>query len=116
MRLASFFLRPCLTSAAAVAVLFVVGNCATPRQIQTPLAKPNGPIVVGKIAIVNEERHFVLIDLGSFLSVPEPGTALRAVNAAGEIAHLRASPEQQRPFVAADIIDGQPSVGDQVLR
>ena len=61
--------------------------------------------------MVNEAEHFVLIDLGSNLYVPAPGTTLRATDAAGETAHLKASPEQKRPFIAADIIDGDAQGG-----
>ena len=66
--------------------------------------------------MVDEEKRFVLIDLQSNLYVPAPGTALSTTNAAGETAHLKASPEQKRPFIAADIIDGEPAVGDEVLK
>jgi hypothetical protein len=48
--------------------------------------------------------------------VPAPGTALRATNSSGATARLKASPEQKRPFIAADIVDGDPAVGDQVFR
>jgi hypothetical protein len=41
---------------------------------------------------------------------------MHSINAAGAIAHLKASPEQKRPFIAADIIDGEPAVGDEVVR
>jgi hypothetical protein len=71
---------------------------------------------VGKIAVVDEEKHFVLIDLASNLYVPNAGTALQALNAGAESARLRAAPEQKRPFIAADIIDGRPAVGEEVVR
>ncbi len=66
--------------------------------------------------MVDEEKRFVLIDLQSNLYVPAPGTALHTINAAGETAHLKASDEQKRPFIAADIVDGDPAVGDQVMK
>lgn len=72
--------------------------------------------MVGEIAVVDEEKRFVLVDLESNLYVPAPGSLLRSRNAAGETAHLQASPEQKRPFIAADIVDGDPAVGDQVVR
>ncbi|MGH7939410.1 MAG: hypothetical protein ACREFG_12985 [Chthoniobacterales bacterium] len=58
----------------------------------------------------------MLIDLDSSLYVPEAGVALRAVSHGAETARLKASPEQKRPFFAADILDGRPSVGDQVVQ
>ena len=57
-----------------------------------------------------------MIDLESNLYVPPPGASLRTVNAAGETGRLLTAPEQERPFVAADIVAGNPAVGDQVLR
>ncbi len=66
--------------------------------------------------MVDEEKRFVLIDLQSNLYVPPPGTELRTTSAAGETAHLKASAEQKRPFIAADIVDGEPAVGDEVLK
>ncbi len=66
--------------------------------------------------MVDEEKRFVLIDLEANLYVPAPGTELFSRNAAGVVAHLSASPEQKRPFIAADIVDGEPAVGDEVLR
>jgi hypothetical protein len=73
-------------------------------------------MVVGEIALVNEAKGFVLVDLQSNLYLPAPGSALRTTNASGKTAHLKATPEQKRPFIAADIVDGEPEVGDQVVR
>ncbi len=96
-------------------LLLWTGCRSTPRPAPA-VAKPATSIVVGEIAIVDEEKQFVLVDLESNLYVPTPGTPLRSINATGETAHLKASPEQKRPFIAADIVDGDPAVGDQVLR
>ena len=71
--------------------------------------------MIGEIAVVDEAQRFVLVDLDSYLYVPEAGTTLRAVNHGARTATLKASPEQKRPFIAADILDGRPAVGDQVV-
>jgi hypothetical protein len=73
-------------------------------------------MAVGEIAFVNEEQHFVLIDLESNLYVPPPGTLLVSVSGKGKTTHLKVGAEQKRPFVAADILDGDPTIGDQVER
>ena len=91
-------------------------GCAPTVPLKPAPGAVTQPHVVGEIAVVDEEKRFVLIDLESNLYVPLPGTELRSRNAAGAIAHLKASPEQKRPFIAADIVDGDPAVGDQVLR
>ena len=117
MRLAPQILFRCLTIAgAAAASLLPFSGCAPrPRPVTTAPA-PVRPSVVGEIAVVDEEKRFVLIDLDSNLYVPAPGAVLRSTNAAGQTAHLKASPEQKRPFIAADIVDGEPAVGDEVVR
>ncbi|MEO8440667.1 MAG: hypothetical protein ABI540_10660 [Spartobacteria bacterium] len=97
-------------------VLAFGSGCAVrARHAVKPPPRP-GTIVIGEIAVVDEEKRFVLVDLDSSLYVPAPGEELRSTNAAGETAHLKASPEQKRPFIAADIIDGEPAVGDKVAR
>ena len=113
MRLASASLFLCLTITGSMLAL---SGCAPRTRPNAPTAAAAGPRIVGEIAVVDEEKRFVLIDLDSNLYVPAPGTALRSTNATGETTHLKASPEQKRPFVAADIIDGDPAVGDQVVR
>jgi hypothetical protein len=114
MPLARFILLSCLTITGSTLIL---SSCAPNKQPEAQAsAAAVAPRVVGEVAVVDEEKRFVLIDLESNLYVPAPGAALRAINAKGGIAHLKASPEQKRPFVAADIVDGDPAVGDEVVR
>ncbi len=117
MRLPAFILLFCLTSGGpAACLLFAGASCAPRTQPTADPATHARPAVIGEVAVVDEEKKFVLIDLAANLYVPAPGTALRATNASGGTAHLRASPEQRRPFIAANIVDGDPAVGDQVVR
>jgi hypothetical protein len=112
MRCAALMLTFCLT----ISGIFVGSGCASTPPPKPARAALTPPRVVGEIAIVDKEKHFVLVDLESNLYVPPPGTELQSRNGAGKIAHLKASPEQKRPFIAADIVDGEPAVGDQVIR
>ncbi len=105
-----------MLSGATVLFVAVAGCAPPPPAAKKPAASPPKAVVIGEVAIVDEEKRFVLIDLENNLYVPAPGAALRTRNPHGETAHLKASPEQKRPFVAADIIDGNPAVGDQVVR
>jgi len=117
MLLASQILaRGLMMAGAATSSLLTFAGCAAHPQPATGAPRSARPSVVGEIAVVDEEKRFVLIDLGSNLYVPAPGVAMRSTNAAGATAHLKASPEQKRPFIAADIIDGEPAVGDEVVR
>ncbi len=97
-----------------MAVIF--DGCASRPRPTASTTTPARPRIVGEVAIVDEEKHFVLIDLDNNLSVPTPGLALRSINASGETAHLKATVEQKRPFIAADIVDGDPAVGDPVVQ
>ncbi|MEO5754103.1 MAG: hypothetical protein ABIR38_05305 [Chthoniobacterales bacterium] len=114
MRLPSLF-HPRGGGALLAGLLLGAGCRSTPPPSAAP-AQTRNPVVVGEIAVVDEEKRFVLVDLESNLYVPAPGSLLRSRNAAGETAQLQASPEQKRPFIAADIVDGDPAVGDQVVR
>ena len=118
MRFASQILFRCLMISAWRHCRSFPLQVARPSRGQLRLRRCPGlaPSVVGEIAVVDEEKRFVLIDLDSNLYVPAPGAALRSTNAAGATAHLKASPEQKRPFIAADIVDGEPAVGDEVVR
>lgn len=96
----------------------LLATCAAPSRTgkPSPGSSPPRPIIVGEVAIVDENKRFVLIDLASNLYTPAPGVALRTMNGAEETGRLRAAPERKRPFVAADIIDGTPNVGDEVVQ
>jgi len=102
--------------AASASWLPFATGCTTGLRRAAVSTGPVQPMIVGEIALVDEAQRFVLVDLDNHLYVPSPGTALQTTNASGEVAHLKASPEQKRPFIAADIIDGDPVVGDQVIK
>lgn len=117
MRIARFSPFRWLGIAAAVGSALVHAGCAArPKPAAVDASGRQPSIVVGEIALVDKKRGFVLVDLESNLYVPAPGKALRSIGAlSGETAHLRLSTEQKRPFIAADILDGDPAVGDVVV-
>ena len=123
MRIASLNFPLRLIMIVALASSLLATGCASrasrnhsARAGASPTPTPIVRQLVGQVAIVDAEQRFVLIDLGSNLYVPEPGLLLRAGNDSGETAQLKTTPEQNRPFVAADIVEGHPLVGDQVFR
>jgi hypothetical protein len=93
------------TSAAATGVARDETHRSAPRVIQ-----------VGEVRVVDEQKRFVLIDLQSNLYVPESGVILRAMRDTTETAKLKVSPERKQPFIAADIVEGEPAPGDQVVQ
>jgi len=105
-----------MTSHRALAVcgILLLTGCAWHKpKPAAPVAAAAGPQRVGKVALVNEELGFVLVDVGS-LYVPQAGTALKSFSGGAETGILAVSPEKQRPFIVADIIRGDPKVGDDV--
>lgn len=120
MRTAPLLRFLCLTIAGDVTGAGLGGCSANPYKpasASAPSATSAQPrtIQVGEVRVVDAEKHFVLIDLQSNLYVPEPGTVLRAMRDTTESAKLKVTPEQKRPFIAADVIEGEPAPGDEVV-
>jgi hypothetical protein len=90
----------------------------TARATNTGAGAANGAPVwqmrIGRVALVNSELDFVLIDAGTS-PVPAPGTRLRAYSEEECSAELSVSVHQQRPFLIADILSGKPRVSDMVV-
>jgi hypothetical protein len=111
--------------AMAVGVLLSLTGCAliphkAKHAADTPPVQPPpvavvaiAPQRVGRVAMVNTELGFVLVDVGS-LYTPAAGTALKSFRAGTETGVLAVSPEKQRPFIVGDIVKGTPQVGDDV--
>ena len=69
---------------------------------------------LGRVVLVNRSLDFVLIDAGTSPS-PEPGSRLRAYAGGEPSAELAVSVHQQRPYLIADILSGDPHVSDMVV-
>jgi hypothetical protein len=98
-------------AALGICGIFVLAGCATHRHEHTGLAP--GPRQVGTVAMVNEDLRFVLVDVGS-LYTPAAGTALKSFSGGAESGILAVGPQKHRPFIVADIVKGEPKVGDLV--
>jgi hypothetical protein len=109
----------CLTIVGSLGLVFLGGCSSKPKPAATATTAASAQpqtIHVGEVAVVDERKRFVLIDLQSNLYVPEPGVTLRTMRDATETAKLKVTPERKRPFIAADVIEGQPAVGDEVMQ
>ena len=108
----------CLTIAGALALNSFCGCSARTKSVPAREAANTKPqtIRVGEVSVVDERKRFVLIDLQSNLYVPEPGVRLRTLRNATETAKLKVAPERKRPFIAADVIEGDPAMGDEVVQ
>ncbi len=86
-------------------------NKIIPKKKKPPAALP--PTKIGKIAMIDQENHFVLIDAettGGALA----GTPLICIANDRETGNLRLSNLKSNPFLVADIIGGNPAKGDTV--
>jgi hypothetical protein len=107
----SVAIKTCVFYRLLFSVIIVVSFCGCAGKRTGPT--PPVPHLLGRIALVNENLKFVLIDVGTYYS-PKPGQALKTFRAGTQTGILAVTPEYKRPFVAADIIQGNPAPGDAV--
>jgi hypothetical protein len=81
----------------------------------TRVERATVPERVGEIVLLNEDAHFVLIDLATG-NPPESGTALKVLRDHAEVGVVTVGDVRRRPFVVADIVKGEPQKGDVVFR
>jgi hypothetical protein len=86
---------------------------AAAQKEQTEAGKR--PLLIGRITLVNAEEKFVLIDAAG-THAPAAETILRAYAGTELTGELRATKVQRRPFLIADITQGEPKRGDTVVR
>ena len=77
-------------------------------------AESNSTQVLGTVEMVNPDARFVVVKLGSNLSM-QPGSDLFTIGEDGRRAKLKITPERKGVFVTADVIEGDPRQGDAVL-
>ncbi|MEO6054823.1 MAG: hypothetical protein ABIP97_12500 [Chthoniobacterales bacterium] len=71
------------------------------------------PLWMGTITLVNSESHYVLIDSNA-LYAATPGRILTCLSKNRETAKVRVSSDKNPPFFIADIVSGDPQVGERV--
>lgn len=72
-------------------------------------------VPIGFVHVVNTEGNFVLIKSRRAQEV-EPGASITTLDTSGQIsARLTISPARKGAFLTADILEGNPMVGHQVL-
>lgn len=101
---------------AALCLVTLLAGCSLFRHDpkRGSAAAPPRPLVVGIITLVNESEHFVLIDT-DVLAAPSAGALLQTWAEGRQTGELTASAVQRRPFVIADIRQGNPRKGDRVV-
>ncbi len=108
----------CITAALVAGCLG--GGAAAPARTAT---KPGGPYIepapaelglgTARIASVNAERGFVVVDFAS-RTMPEVGTLVNVYRAEKRVGGIRITEPVHAPFATADIVEGEMRVGDEV--
>jgi len=70
------------------------------------------PSWVGRVVMVDEAHGFVLIDTGATMTL-DPGAVVLTFREQSRTASLRVTKEARPPYIALEIIDGSPAIGDQ---
>lgn len=100
---------PILVLAAALGGL---AGCAHfgPKKPEVPEATL--PTWVGRVIMVDTLHRFVLVDAGSG-SAPAAGRDVVTLRDKRQTALLRVTAEARPPYIAMDIVEGEPALGDQ---
>ena len=104
------------------AALLLGAGCA--KHLARPVAAPTaGPVIEpviktvgqepGRITQVNAKYRFVVVDFGRRI-LPAPGTRLVGYRRDQPVATLRLAESSHGRFAVADILDGDPRLGDEV--
>ncbi len=82
-----------------------------PKKPEFPVA--SAPLWIGSIKVVNARDRYVLIDSALAVAMP-PGEILNSVGNDFESGSVRTTADRVHPFFIADIVSGNPAVGDRV--
>ncbi len=98
----------------AVSFATLTSGCAV-FQHKIKQQPPPKNVTVGTVAQVDMQYDFVVIDIGGEPAI-ESGSTLFLQRADKEVGKVKVGTQSLRPFVVADILDGEPMPGDIVLR
>jgi hypothetical protein len=82
-----------------------------PAKKSPPLAL--SPHWLGTVKLVDQHEGYVLIDSPTYSSLAT-GQTLNSVGNDSQTATLRVTADREPPFVIADIVSGNPRVGDRI--
>jgi len=70
------------------------------------------PAWLGRVVMVDEAHGFVLVDTGAPMTL-EPGATVLTFREKSPTGSLRVTKEARPPYIALEIIEGAPAIGDQ---
>ena len=81
-----------------------------PKKSEIPEATL--PAWIGRVVMVDATHRFVLVDTGAS-AAPTAGTEVFTLRDKRKTSVLRVTGEARPPYVAMEILDGEPELGDQ---
>ena len=106
-----------LTLMACVPVL-ILQSCANHELVEEKVEEPEEKLdkLVARVSSVNKGAEYVLIQRYGRLEIPEDSIVYTLNNSAGQeqASSLKITGERLGQFLAADIMSGDPAVGDAV--
>ncbi len=104
-------------------VIFALGagSCTSNKWPDRSLPDPNAALAprkdqpIGTVVHTDKEFGFVLVDVGMFTGF-EPGSQLECRREGERVALLNIAQQAMRPFLAADVVEGKPQIGDLVYK
>ncbi|MEI7863911.1 MAG: hypothetical protein WCI38_00965 [Chthoniobacterales bacterium] len=112
-------MRARLFTAVMVAAAFLLPGCGVlgfmKRRPAAPEAAPEAtlPTWIGRVVMVDTDHRFALVDTGAPLKL-SAGQKMIAFRDRQRTSSLVVTPDNRPPFLAAEISDGEPALGDQV--
>jgi len=99
-------LLPLLTASGCTVLQPLLG----PREPEIPEATL--PAWIGRVVMVDTTHRFVLVDTGAS-AAPSAGAEVLTLRDKRKTSVLRVTGEARPPYVAMEILDGEPALGDQ---
>lgn len=100
-------------------LMLLLMGCATVTPSPAPLRKTDQPqlqpsaALPATVTLINRDLRFVVVDFGD-RPRPPLGTVIELIRDDQTVAKVRLTEPVRGRFVTADIVEGEPRVGDQV--
>ncbi len=99
--------------ASCLVAVAMLGGCGLLPKKKPDAPEATLPAWIGRVAMVDQGHRFALVDTGAPMQLA-PGAKLLSFRDQCRTASLQATPESRPPYLAVDITEGMPSMGDQV--
>ena len=101
-------------ASAAAGLIFCGAGCALFGTKKQDIPEATLPSWIGRVIMVETGHRFVLVDVGAG-SGPAAGTAAMDYREKRRTAQLIVTKESRPPYIAMEVIEGGPALGDQVV-